>query len=368
MDKKQLNEEIQKMIFLSKYDTSKTLDENNIISEQIVTAVAKDVKIAGGTLAKAEAEAIMKRIQNNPKAYPGLNTIDDVVKGVKAGNTAAMQAVFKTTKNPQILNAMASKFVSNTQVMQRLSQKAKDQKKSIEAYLRQSGYSDDAINAMKQADKNGTYFKVGAGKPATAGQTTGSVAGKGKTKSPSQGGPKPSPKVSQNAQKVVKQRGKKIKQLGSWAKVKPYLMGLGITAAVAALAYWLLFPNADDVTDVVNVADDSQAGDVGGGAAAGSTFRTCNDFPYTQGCRSEVVREIQNCLKTDANGNPLRADGLFGPRTAGALTKQGYATEVTKEVYDKIKANCGGTPTPGPTEEPDDVNPFAGAPSLDAEQ
>jgi hypothetical protein len=370
-----LNEEIQKIIFLSKYNTKNTLVENKILLEQVLTTVAKDVKLAGSTLAKAEAEAIMGRIAKNPNKYPGLTKIDDVVNGVKAGNPVAIQAVFKGTTNPQILNTLATKLINTPAVMNKLVTNAKNQKKSVDAYLRQLGYSDDSINALKNADKNATYFKPTGGVPGkpTPGKPSGGTkpTGKPKTKNTS----KPSAKNTTKGQNFAKsKRGQKIKELGTWEKVKAHwskywmaYIGLGALAA----AFWYFFPDGEIDDAEVNVeVDDTPVTGGGSGSGSGggsSRWRDCSDFPYTQGCRSEVVREIQSCLKTDANGNPLRADGYFGPKTEGALTKKGYSTEVTKEVYDKIKSACGTTTGGGGEEEKDDVNPYDQAPSAEEE-
>jgi hypothetical protein len=64
--------------------------------------------------------------------------------------------------------------------------------------------------------------------------------------------------------------------------------------------------------------------------------KKCINFPYTIGCSSPIIAEVQECLK-------ITADGIFGNQTLKALTDGGYGTEITKEVYDKIKANCGKT-------------------------
>ena len=64
--------------------------------------------------------------------------------------------------------------------------------------------------------------------------------------------------------------------------------------------------------------------------------KVCRDFPYTMGCKSPIIAEVQGCLK-------LTADGIFGPKTLSGLQNGGYGNSITKEVYDKIKANCGKT-------------------------
>ena len=65
-------------------------------------------------------------------------------------------------------------------------------------------------------------------------------------------------------------------------------------------------------------------------------FKDCSDFPYKRGCKSSVIAEVQKCLG-------LSDDGIFGSKTEQALISGGYGSEITKEVYDKIKTKCSST-------------------------
>jgi hypothetical protein len=67
-------------------------------------------------------------------------------------------------------------------------------------------------------------------------------------------------------------------------------------------------------------------------------WRECTDFPLTKGCKGDKVSKIQNCLG-------ISADGKFGSGTEKALSNEGYSTTVTQEIYDKIMSNCGGITT-----------------------
>jgi hypothetical protein len=65
-------------------------------------------------------------------------------------------------------------------------------------------------------------------------------------------------------------------------------------------------------------------------------WRECSEFPLTKGCKGDKVSKIQNCLG-------ISADGKFGPMTEKTLLNKGYNTSVTQEIYDKIMNNCGGS-------------------------
>jgi hypothetical protein len=67
-------------------------------------------------------------------------------------------------------------------------------------------------------------------------------------------------------------------------------------------------------------------------------WRECIDFPLTKGCKGDKVCKIQNCLG-------ISADCKFGSGTEKALSNEGYSTTVTQEIYDKIMSNCGGITT-----------------------
>jgi len=67
-----------------------------------------------------------------------------------------------------------------------------------------------------------------------------------------------------------------------------------------------------------------------------SKYHDCSDFPYKKWCSGGVIPEVQKCLK-------ITSDGKFGPATEKALISAGYGSEITKEVYDKIKSKCSSS-------------------------
>lgn len=77
-----------------------------------------------------------------------------------------------------------------------------------------------------------------------------------------------------------------------------------------------------------------------------SLYTNCYEFPYRKGCDSPIISEVQKCLG-------IAVDGKFGPQMEKALSLNNYGTEITEDVYNKIKAKCGSTttitpPTPTP--------------------
>jgi hypothetical protein len=66
------------------------------------------------------------------------------------------------------------------------------------------------------------------------------------------------------------------------------------------------------------------------------TYKNCPDFPFVEFCKNDKIREIQNCIGA-------KVDGSYGPETEGKLIEKGYSTTITKEVFNKIIADCKKT-------------------------
>jgi hypothetical protein len=133
----------------------------------------------------------------------------------------------------------------------------------------------------------------------------------------------------------------------SWKKV--IMWAVVATVGAYYLVSWLKKQGIFvDVKEDVNKIDDSNNGgntggdtggsNTGGGTGGGTNYTACTDFPYKKGCSSTVVAEVQKCLG-------LPNDGKFGPKTEKALTAGGYGTEITQDVYNKIKEKCGTSGT-----------------------
>lgn len=71
------------------------------------------------------------------------------------------------------------------------------------------------------------------------------------------------------------------------------------------------------------------------------TYRNCNDFPFTFGCRNEIIKKVQKCLGMEERYQT----GNFGPITLNKLRTARGEIKITKEVYDSIMQNCGESST-----------------------
>lgn len=85
-----------------------------------------------------------------------------------------------------------------------------------------------------------------------------------------------------------------------------------------------------------NVDTDGGGGNSGGGNSGGGRvsrrYHDCPTGPYTQGCRSEVVRKVQKCIG-------VKDDSLFGPITQGALESKGFKNGFTDADVSKLCSN-----------------------------
>jgi hypothetical protein len=104
---------------------------------------------------------------------------------------------------------------------------------------------------------------------------------------------------------------------------------------------------ASKKTDEVKAGGDSGA--VVGKGGAKSSYTPCEPNKYVRGCKSEVVRKVQVCLKQA----PKHQTGNFGPITQGNLQKLGkgfengftdadVATICQTEVKAEVKPEVGG--------------------------
>ena len=103
----------------------------------------------------------------------------------------------------------------------------------------------------------------------------------------------------------------------------------------AALLWWMTSGNDDEVMPKP-IPEPKPIPVVDPNPIVNPTYTNCTNFPYKKGCQSPIIAEVQKCLG-------LTDDGKFGLTTEEKLKSLGYGTEITKEVYDKIKLNCGSS-------------------------
>jgi len=138
----------------------------------------------------------------------------------------------------------------------------------------------------------------------------------------------------------------------SWKKVALWAVAIGVGYNVLKD---LLNKSGVFIDDTDTGGGNTGGGNTGGsgGGTGGTTFKECTDFPYTKGCSSSIVAEVQKCLG-------LSDDGKFGSKTEAKLKELGYGTEITQDVYNKIKEKCGTsdttTTTTLPAPEFQDIN------------
>jgi hypothetical protein len=90
--------------------------------------------------------------------------------------------------------------------------------------------------------------------------------------------------------------------------------------------------------------DNKKEGGSGGGEKTikkkKSSYRTCTDFPFTFGCKSDTIARFQGCIGMLAKYQT----GNFGPMTKKAIEDRGEDASqgITKELYDKY---CTGEVT-----------------------
>lgn len=115
---------------------------------------------------------------------------------------------------------------------------------------------------------------------------------------------------------------------------------LGLTGGAILYLIGKLYPK-DTVAVVDDNGDDASSDNSSSGGSGGSSFKPCSDFPFTFGCKNEIIKEVQKCLGMEER----HQTGNFGPITLKYLeTKRGENT-ITKQVYDEIMKICKQTST-----------------------
>jgi len=378
------NDELKRQVLLMNYDNKKTLTENidEILNEG--GGVIKDLVSTGSLVAK-ELEGVLQTMMKDSKVADALKEVELFKGGTKTGVRTAEELIsaiklnkltsslkgelelailHSKTTNKTLVDAAASNLVRNQKFLSKYATELSQGQAQYEKALKTAGYSDEAITSIvKQTESIGGKLKS-----AEDIAKTGKVGETGKAFEGGSKAAEQSSKTTALAKESYIQRFKdKFKEYYNSGKGKlsslkkkqwfqkgflKYNKSLGkfviskrkmlAWAAVAGVTYFAMkdWLNQNGLVEDPNQTDDgggNGGGNGGGGNGGGkTTYSNCTDYPYKKGCQSTLVSEVQGCLG-------LSADGKFGPKTEKALTDKGYGTEITKEVYDKIKANCGSS-------------------------
>ena len=379
----ELNERFK---LLSNYNVKNTLTENvvSIINEDAFTKAARE-----GALVAKEFEGVLKSMKADSKIAKeletlksgGVQTADDLLSMLKLNKLSAEakglmnSSILKSgTGNSKMLELAAQDIVKSPAFANKYYKSfVEGGRPGLEKALKQSGkYSESAITKIvSQAEKNmATLEKMS--KVKLSSNVSKDVAKATEEVAAATG------KSSKEVQQLVKQdtffaRKKeyftklynKLKSKGisketlqrwrskaflnkngkiSWKKVALWAVAIGISYNVLKdmLNKGGVFIDDTDTGGGNGNGNGGNGNGNGGGNTGGSTFKECADFPYKKGCSSSVVSEVQKCLG-------IGADGKFGSKTEKALTDGGYGTEITQDVYNKIKEKCGTGGTGGTT-------------------
>jgi hypothetical protein len=306
-----LSEEIERYQKLSFYNPKLTLTENNdIISEAVFNPA---------TSAREVESAIGRDLQAIIKQYKiGGMTVGEVTrlleKDAKTFEKELQKAFAKDLAEgfPKGQLGPAAKNLSKVDMLRRLSVESKSQGRAlnpaeIEALIKEVA----AENKLKVANFKPKTPKV----------------------------PKPKPEEIDEFVKVKDPD----KNKWSWQKMLKWGTGLGIGAAAL---YWIYTKSHGEEPPVpvppvpVPVPPTPNP----------SQYRSCPEtLPIAKFCKNETIKKVQGCLG-------ITADGLFGPKTQGALESKGVdGTSITQQTVDKVCNNTALVDTD--TEDVDGQDP-----------
>jgi hypothetical protein len=304
-----LSEEIERYQKLSFYNPKLTLTENNdIISE---------AGFNPATSAREVESAIGRDLQAIIKQYKiGGMTVGEVTrlleKDAKTFEKELQKAFAKDLAEgfPKGQLGPAAKNLSKVDMLRRLSVESKSQGRAlnpaeIEALIKEVA----AENKLKVANFKPKTPKV----------------------------PKPKPEEIDEFVKVKDPD----KNKWSWQKMLKWGTGLGIGAAAL---YWIYTKSHGEEPPVpvppVPVPPTPNP----------SQYRSCPEtLPIAKFCKNETIKKVQGCLG-------ITADGLFGPKTQGALESKGVdGTSITQQTVDKVCNNTALVDTD--TEDVDGQDP-----------
>lgn len=286
---------------LMEYDTSTTESENsdrifkkNVLNEQ-GGIVASSLKSGfAGTF-----DDILRNVKGGLKNNKGvaIKNIDDLTKNIEKGlvSPAMMGQVRRSLlKTGRITTQFRNELIDDLLSVPGVLQKGGTTVSQLKLSYKNLGYSDDVADAIAKR-----------------------VIQLRKTKGPVS--PKPTTSTSNItfSQKVKETAEGFFKRGEKWATFKKWALGLGITAALAALVWKLV--SGEEVSD----PDVDNSG--GGGSGSGGNYRDCNSVEFlSQGCKSNKIKDLQTCI--GLTGRDI--DGIWGPKTQARMVELGLATGI----------------------------------------
>jgi hypothetical protein len=367
----ELNERFK---LLTNYNVKNTLTENvvSILNEDAITKAARE-----GVIVAKELEGVIKLMKADEKIAKelkslktgGVQTADDLLVVLTLNKLSAdakgfmNSSILKSgTGNIKMLELAAQDIVKSPAFAQKYYKSWVEEggRVGLENALKKSGrYSDSAITQIViQSEKNLTTLEK-MSKVKTTTNTGGKITKETETLAKETEALAKESHISKYKEKfkTYYNNGKgKLSEIkkNEWVR-KGFLKrkgGLGkpvrwviskrkalAWAAAAGVAYliWKAWAKSNDLDVEDKDTGDSGTGGSGtGGSGGGTVYTNCTTFPYKKGCQNSAISEVQDCLG-------LTPDGKFGPNTEAALVAKGYGKEITQDVYNKVKANCGGS-------------------------
>jgi hypothetical protein len=313
-------------------DLSNVLKKQQGLSKDIVESLSYSLRESEAFLTKYKTEILSGDINalREKMVSSGKYSEDMINQVTKDLSTSKGKTLAKTKINSRLKDVSKEKGALSGELSQYVKQS------EVSKVAEQAGMTKEEINAWfkenTQVAKNPGYFNRLWTKIKNAG------------------------KIDKETRLALKRQGfmkwdpKMYMWRTSWKKVIMWAVVAGV--GVYYLVPWLKKQGIFvDVKEDVNKIDDSNnggntggdtGGNTGGNTGGGTNYTACTDFPYKKGCSSTIVAEVQKCLG-------LPDDGKFGPKTEAKLNELGYGTEITQDVYNKIKEKCGTSVTSGTT-------------------
>jgi hypothetical protein len=296
---KTLNEEFERFIILSKYNTKLTLSENlkkiNLTEGPSPATTAREVETAFKSVEVLRTDLELSKTAGEISKLLEL--------GPKEFEKELSKAFKEDLKNnvPKGELGPAAKEVSKVDLLRRISQESKNKGRALTA---------DEVAVLKNEVRDANKLKAAK------------YRGKG-----------PTPQEIKQADDATKQLPKDAKKW-NWKRLSRWGLGLGLTGAAALLLWAKLHPEQPIPVDDTDITPSPSPTPL----PVTSKYTVCPEtFPIKQWCKNETIRKVQACL-----GMPAKYQtGNFGNITQGYLERKGLSgTEMTQDTVDKV---CTGS-------------------------